>query len=594
MKNFFLLYGPKTTSNPYLMRRFFLFLMVFCQALVLVSQNTTDAGLKNKPKQLVSSEYNRNSLTILNLGFPGKYSPEISETVGRLKVPDKYFDNTLSYSVIPVESTRESGNKVNDIKKMLDPGFVTDALIRAKTGQMIIAKWFDRDQDGKFNINQLKERGLYNASDNAMIIAEAGKRGTASLMDMGMGLVDKSYVLVVDIPELMSMEEIYNRDTIPAAKRVFNGFSGKLNSYLYKLDFNEEQAALFFQDMWISGNAADNLQRKALFEKTNFPLIYLNAFSTDVMATQLNPDQKLAPKVQKTPAELLTMFLETGVQQSLYQIEKTNESFRVKAMIYKTRPIAVKIGRKEGLKFDQRYFVYENRQNRKGQTYSVRKGVIKAMSVVNNLQEATGETAPSLFYQVAGKKIDNMGMFVEQKNALGLNLFVGAATGYIDGSLPGITGRLEFCISPVLYEAFVKKGKSWFLKSLKLYTEGGYMQENYLDDYGFLRYSFGISKEMFLTRNVFIEPFAGYGFEEAKATEGNTEEKIASQFIEYGGHLGINLSPGWQLMGSVNNFSIMDCKLNAGPGTTPDPVNYNFYFDGRKGPNYSIGFRFTF
>jgi hypothetical protein len=120
------------------------------------------------------------------------------------------------------------------------------------------------------------------------------------------------------------------------------------------------------------------------------------------------------------------------------------------------------------------------------------------------------------------------------------------------------------------------------------------MQENYLDDYGFLRYSFGMSKEMFLSRNVFIEPYAGYGFEEAKAVQGDAADKISSQFIEYGGRLGINITHGWQLMGSVNDFAITDCKLNAGPGTTPEPVKYQDYFEGRKGPNYSIGFRFTF
>jgi hypothetical protein len=39
-------------------------------------------------------------------------------------------------------------------------------------------------------------------------------------------------------------------------------------------------------------------------------------------------------------------------------------------MVFDVNPIAVKIGKKEGLKFDQRYFVYENRQDRRGNVYS--------------------------------------------------------------------------------------------------------------------------------------------------------------------------------------------------------------------------------
>jgi hypothetical protein len=575
------------------MRKLFLLLIALGQVSLLFAQNVTNAGLKDKSRQLVSSEYDRNSLTVINLGFPGKYSDQLNSVVGSLKIPEKYFDNTINPAVVPPGVSRETAAKANDVNKMLNTSFVTNALVKARIGQKLVGKWFGRNENGYFNVNLLKERGLYNATDNQVIIAEAGKRGTASLMDMGMGLVDKSFVLVLDFPELITMEEIYNRDTVPADKRILNGFSGKMNAYLYKLNFSEDQAAVFFQDMWITEKSQDIQKRKAQFEQYNFPFTYLNSFSEDIMATQFNPGQKLAPKVQKTQAEMLKMLVETGIQQSLLKIERTNESFRVKAMIYKTNPIAVKIGRKEGLKFDQRYFVYENRQNKKGETYSVRRGVIKSMSVSDNLKVSTGESDPSLFYQVAGRKVDNMGMFIEQKNATGLNLSLGVATGYTEENSLGFTGRLDLCVSPLLYEAFVRKGKSWFLKSLKIYADGGYIKENYLDDFNFLKYSFGLSKELFLGRNAFLEPYFGYGFEDAtKAVD--TSYKVSSQFIEGGARLGINITPSTQFLLGAGSFAVVKFEETTGTDEEPTYFSYNSRFPDRGGPSVTIGLRFTF
>ena len=579
------------------MRKVFMILILLGLGHLLFSQDVTNAGLKDKSRHLVSSEYDRNSLTIINLGFQGNYSSQLSSIIGAVKIPEKYFDNTVSNPVIVPAEARESGVIMGHPYKLLNAPFVTNALTKAKVGQMVVSKWFNRDQNGNFSVELLKERGIYNATDNDVMVADASKRGTAALMDMGMGLIDKSYVLVFDFPEIMTMEEIYNRDTVPANKRIMNGFTGKMNAYLYKLNFDEEQATIFYQNLWVSGNSTDTQKRRDLFEQHNFPLNFIRAYSEDLTATQFNPGQVLAPKVQKTQPEMMKMLVETGLQQCLTKIENTNESFRVKAMIYKTNPIAVKIGKKEDLKYDQRFYAYENRQNRKGETYSVRQGVVKSMSVANNLQVATGESEPSLFYQVAGKKLDNLGMFIEQKNALGMNLFL----GYTEQGMSGLTGRFELYISPVLYAAFVREGLSKGLRSIKLYAEAGYNNESYLEmnsvdlfEYDFLKYSFGLSKEFFLTRNIHLDPFVGYGFEDATPSGDESEEKYSSQYLEYGSRLGINVSPGFQLIGGVNMFSVLTSEKTAGAESEPESFIYGDQFIDRKGPGISFGIRLTF
>jgi hypothetical protein len=84
-------------------------------------------------------------------------------------------------------------------------------------------------------------------------------------MDMGMGLVDNSYIILLDFAELLSMAEIYERDSIAATERTMNGFKAKMNAYVYKLDFSEPVAANFYQNLWITDNTDSKDEKRTCF-----------------------------------------------------------------------------------------------------------------------------------------------------------------------------------------------------------------------------------------------------------------------------------------------------------------------------------------
>jgi len=570
--------------NKYFFRNLFLitfFMLLFFSSIAQV-------------RQQVSTEYDRNSISILLLDAQEKYSGQLKTLMDSLKVPEKFFDNTLPKKSVPQIIDR-AAIAANDSYRMLVPlSTIEGALYNAKIPHLVISRWFDREEDGSFGVKTLAERGVYNATDNDLLVATASKRGTAGLMDMGMGLVDNSYIILLDFAELLSMAEIYERDSIPATDRTMNGFTAKMNAYVFKLDFSEPVAANFYQNLWISENSENKAEKREMFENTRFPLIHINTFTEEVVVSQLNSGQKYAPTVQRTPQQLMKSLMETGFGQSLLKLENTNEDFRVKGMVFDVNPIAVKIGRKEGLKFDQRYFVYENRQDRRGNVYSKRKGVIRSMSVANNIGLADGASEPSLFYQVAGGKIDNMGMFVEQKNASGFNLFA----GYTDGGLSGGTARLELLFSPLLYEAFARSGPAKGMTGWKIYVEGAYGNQEFtieseLAKFGFYRGSVGLSKEIYLTRNVFIDPFLGYGIEGATPPESDGE-KFESQFIELGSRLGLNIAHNVQLMPAVNLYSIIKSEYIESKDAEPVSITYKEQFEGRAGAGISVGLRFMF
>lgn len=568
-----------------------LVLIAFC----LSAQDITDSAKKVK-KQIISSEYDRNSLTIIGLKTDNPLAGKVAQMIDTLKVGDKFYSNDIGFHNIPYNVVVSIFDKTQQDKVFKTE--VPKLLNNNKVGQGIVAKWFNRQPDGTFNAEVLKERGIYNSDDSDLSIATSSKRGESALMDAGLGLVDRSYVLVLGFSNLITMDQYYDQIKAAPEARKMNGVKGDLVGLLYKLNFNDSVAAVFFQDMWANKGATDLKSRVAKFDANAFPLVPVKNLIMPMQATQYNAGQTLAPKVQKTQDELLRDLVNNSVTNVLNHLTYQISDFKVKAQVYKTNPIAVKIGKKEGLGFDQRYFVYENRQTRSGETYSSRRAVIKSMSVADNRNVTNGETQPSYFYQVAGGKIDNMGMFVEQRIDAGLNLFL----GYQQDGLSGLDGRLEYYMGRLMYgkkNGAIARG----LTSFKLYISGGY---NSIDDkftldplftgtekVDLLRVSAGLSKDYYLTSFLHFGPFAGYGIE--SATGKDSKYKVETDFIEAGARLGINLTYNVQLVGSATYYLMLSPDVKDENGTAiTDPDEFDTYFPDRGGLGLSCGIRFMF
>lgn len=568
---------------------FILIGVVFCTTLIY-SQNVTEAG--KKAKNYVSSEYDRNAVTFIGIDYGEKHSNAVVSRFVKQKVPAKFYDNTIINNIIKTDAKRDSSFgvmlKISDKK-------IEQWLNDNKVGQQILSVWFNRQTDGSFNVDILKERGLFNANDNEFIVASASKRGESALMDMGMQLVNQSYVVAFDFYDIMKMNEYYDKNETPVEKRVLNGFQSSLNSYVFKLDFNDSVAAVFFQDYWTGENDPNKQAKVQAFENAKFPFISVSNHHTTLSSTQYNPGQSLAPKVQKPANELIDQLGTMAVESVVTAIEKKNQEFRVKSMVSAVNPISAKIGKKEGLKFDQRYFVLENKTKSNGDITSKRVAVIKSMSVVDNRNVTSGQTNPSTFYQIAGGKVDNYGMFLEQNNDVGLNVFLGTTVG----GLPGFTGRAEYYISKVFGE-FVKDGKSGKgLTSWKIYGEGGYDLKNdyevgqIVDNFTFMRFSFGVAKDFYPVSFLHWGPFVGYGVE---SISWETEDvvSISSDFVEAGLRLGINLTHNIQLLGSATYYSLISSELVDSETNEKEDFEYKDIFEDRMGLGINVGLRIMF
>ena len=119
--------------------------------------------------------------------------------------------------------------------------------------------------------------------------------------------------------------------------------------------------------------------------------------------------------------------------------------------------------------------------------------VVKVMKVADNRQVTVGNSESSEFYKIFGGKVDNMGMYLEQKNDAGLNLFWDMPWMVWQDTQVGWIFHFQiygwFGSSP-------NPGKHF--TSLLVYVEGAYDNREYTDlsddPFEFTRVSLGIGK----------------------------------------------------------------------------------------------------
>jgi len=567
---------------------------------LLSSQQAVQQGSKVKSKE-PSTDYDRISLTYLLLDFSQSGGQNsnfdlLKSVFPSVKVSDKFDDNRIGRYLVSSPVTRQetenaflfnprAGNEITKkVQSTLQSGYYPNE---------VIAKWFSRKADGTFGVELLQQRGLYNATDYDVKAAGASKLGMAKLMDAGEQLLNKSYLIVFDVSDLITKEEDYNRqqkNSKTTINRIKNGYLGTVNAYLFKIDFNDTISSIFWQQFWAEQGDPALAAKKAAFDQYQFPLSYVFRTSSRVEASQFNPGQALAPKVQATPEQLMEKLVSEGVSNVLFNIERSLEEFKVKTVLFSRRPLTAKIGLKENLRLDQRYFVYEMRQNNRGEVYSHKMGVVRATRhITDNRQVSTGQTKPSRFYQVAGKRLDE-GMLLQQRNDLGFSLGIGVNSG----GTGGFDARLEYNLSLL----FRKKAPSL----IKLYFSGGYEPASYdmvinsmnytYED--FIRFEGGLGKEFCFMRNLKLQPFAGFGLEQITDVD-DSKRTLSSFYGRYGFMLGLNIFHNLQLTGTWSNH-----LMN---GTITDQDNLGFTLDGkdawgdafeRGGATMNFGIRLEF
>jgi len=527
-----------------------------------------------------SPSYDRISLSVVYVDDPApdehmnqsiRNSASTLYTKG-IKIPDRYDDHALPTRVISYDLSN-----VNYV--MPDSTRLIPTIDQAALGRQMVEKWFSRNAEGMFNMDLIKQRGLYNATDNDYLTQVASERRTAALEDMGEKLIQKSYLLLINHCGIEPLKDSNNK--------IY--YKGSARAYLYKLVWDEEAGAVFYGNLWINDNddAATRKQKIDQFNNTQYKFKYVKSFRIDKTQTLTTDVEKMSDQ-QKI--DHLNGQLAEGI---IDKLAGTTSEFTVKKHLIASDPPAATIGAKEGLYVDQRFFVYETVMGRNQVATNKRRSVLRVKKVSDNRKVTEGKTTPSVFYHVAAGKIDHYGMFIEEKNDYGVSLSMHKVSGGIGGVDFMATYRISrFVNSP----------------GLQIYGDLGFdsgyypdvsFDNYYKEDFNFTRFSVGILKEYHFWKIFQATWKGGYGMESTELTgnkESTDQADLSGQFILLGGRLGLNVVHNVQLVSGVNLYMPFgNASLKVGENEAVEQDNgWTDFFEDRKGLNLYFGLKYLF
>lgn len=364
------------------MKRKLFALVLICLSVGSLKAQTTDL------KKLSDVKYRRSSLhTILLESEKFPFKDTVIKAYYNAPFPDKYNNHTIGEkSFDPSLYGTVSGDSAN-YKETIDNYFK-----QKKVANQLVAKWFNRQEDGSFNMDLIGERGEYNASEMEANIAQSSARGVSALADAGEELINNTFVVVSrlnfvsneiaaavarDIAKAAAnnisnsmVREIALAAADAAYEKGKEGFSVWTTAYLYRLSWNDSIAAVFYNDMWMDKSNIDPA-KKELFDNTD---LFSLEFIGDEKATSL---VTFSLKEKRTEEKIVEISTIRNIDAVYAKLQKKYDVFKTKTPLYTGYPITAKIGLKEGIEKGDKYEVLEQVIDNEGRTKYVRKGVIE-------------------------------------------------------------------------------------------------------------------------------------------------------------------------------------------------------------------------
>ena len=383
--------------------------------------------------QETTSDYRRSSIySILVNHTDQQFANEIKEAFLQIPVPDKFNDHNLSVKVLTLD---EKLKKANSEKE--NP-LITEFLQNNKIASRLVGRWFNRDYyTGQCNMELVKERGLYNATEFDKQLAARSARGMAMLQDAGEELIGNTYVLVNDIRYvdkqkgaktagtilrvLGTVAAAYTgtniddiTDDLSDMVETIKGFRVKINTFLYKLEWTNEQAALFYQEQYSS---MPNTEKWQNFENArgNYKLSYVGKVESSGGTTSflgINEDE---------PIVMVRKACQRAIDENVVDLQRNYEEFRTKTPLVTVEPLTAFIGMKEGVSENTQFEVLEVIEQEDGSHKYNRVGIIAPIKnlIWDNRYMAVEEGAVgatlghTTFRKVSGKDFSK-GMLIRE------------------------------------------------------------------------------------------------------------------------------------------------------------------------------------
>ena len=362
-------------------------------------------------------KYMRSSLSTLMIYHQeDTFASDVRTAFVAMPCPDKYDDHTLvsgGKRLVYIDDNDITGAKRKGRKGLIKAdygknlnakeidanGRALEAYLNANNvAPMLIMKWFNFSEERPyFDVELIKQRGNYNATAFDVELASQTARGLVLLEDAGEQLVGNTYMLINDMTYVTAEQKaekaklalnilgaIFDgvaggmtgqysntgRQMAEAGGQIadsYTGFKVKTHSYLFRLDWNDSIASVFYSQYWMDQN-------------TGFDQAKFNAFVNDPMwrvryvAHEYEYDSKSALKGKYDRREFLRTITTRSIDKNIAALQLQYEDFKVKTPVFDivddgagTR-LAAKIGLKEGITENSSFQVIQPIQDENGRT----------------------------------------------------------------------------------------------------------------------------------------------------------------------------------------------------------------------------------
>jgi len=385
-------------------------------------------------------------------------------TFDRPSITEVSISNTIKYSREIYDFGRKNYQLVDNRADNNNLGYPTISTaddFHAIVNRTIAFVW-GRDSRGNFSDSLIKYRGAYTATDQEVLADRAAE--ISRIGELGYKLLDKAYVIAYQVMAVEDMESFYNRVDVQRRKDVEDYNSGKgygsrkegqplkkfepvvrnqqgykvaFEAAIFKIDWNDSIQNFFFSELWVDKTTKENRNsRIQRFQTWQVPITQIEIIKSEFDETAVKSKDSLPdPKILSWLLERVDGHMRKVTME--FASRKISD-FKVRSNVSSAYPILAKIGKKESLQMDDRYFIYELSKDSSGALVRSLRGWAHVGFVRNNLKMADGNLKKSIFVQHGGKKV-YQGMILEEENDIGLvcQFGLGVNNAYYNGVTVG-------------------------------------------------------------------------------------------------------------------------------------------------------------
>lgn len=500
---------------------------------------------QEKIKEVVTSDYNRNSISMVALLRGDSYDSQAASVVKSYKPSEKFDINDLKTKTVKAYKTRSESVYQTE---------VNEAVGKVGFAREILASIFNRDSNGMMDDKTVRYRGNYDAKDQDVINARAARVGTDALGDLGHALVSGSYIVVTDFSKI-------ERDT---DQRGNVHWSTNAKAFAYKIGLDSDSLNDFYEKCWIYDDDSDAVKqaKRVAFQNLDIPII------------------PVAEASSSSSASTLEEAMHSCISDLIFNLESRIPAWEVAVTIIGKRPLRAKIGTKEGLRNGDRYRAYSYTEDRNGNLRSVPRGFLRATEISSNSGMSIGETDPSKFYQISGLSNIDEGWTIKQSN----DSRIGAIAGLKVGSMgTSIAVDLD-------YLANVSNVGTMSYAFLSMGFDVADGNSNYLPIYFGIGFAYGLH----LTRFVEIAPYALVALDHMGYSMADKSEdrflRESALVLEPGVRAAINVAYPLQVIAKV----CFDVNPEFIQGSLYKMYNQNLSHPHKSGLGAQFGLKWTF